>query len=85
MVFVRGDLPIKRRADLKHQGLENLGFEFNLVKRKWCISFIYKPPSLSDKDFEKNTTNILDRIILKFDHMFVSGDLNFDMLNKEKM
>lgn len=84
MSYIRGDLPVNRRTDLEHTDLENLCFELNLNKRKWCISFIYKPPSLSDKDFENYTTNILDRIIIKIDHLIVLGDLNFDTLNKEK-
>ena len=53
-------------------------------KRKWGILCLYRQPSLQDSIFEKEITTCLDKMYINFDHVKCIGDLNYDLLRKEK-
>ena len=63
---------------------ENIFLVLKLEKRSWGISCIYRPPSMNDGVFDNDPCSKLDQILIKFDHMCIVGDLNYNLLVSEK-
>ena len=82
--FIRTDIPVRRRYDLESQNLENIIYEVTLNKTKWSILCVYRPPSMSDKKFSEQLTITIDKCITQYDHYLLMGDLNYDLLCKNK-
>ena len=74
----------KRRTDPECQEVETICYELSMAKRKWCIVGTYRKPSLESQVFENDFAKSLDQIFLKFDHVICLGDLNYDLLRKDK-
>ena len=55
-----------------------------MSKRKWGILCLYRQPSLQDSVFEKEMTLCLDKMYIDFEHVICIGDLNYDLLKKDK-
>ena len=53
-------------------------------KTKWSILCVYRPPSMSDKIFSDQLTITIDKCITQYDHYLLMGDLNYDLLCKNK-
>jgi exonuclease III len=83
-VFIRRDIPTRRRHDLECKNLENIIYEVTLNKTKWSILCVYRPPSMSDKKFSEQLTITIDKCITQYDHYLLMGDLNYDLLCKNK-
>ena len=64
--------------------LENIIYEVTLNKTKWSILCVYRPPSMSDKKFSEQLTITIDKCITQYDHYLLMGDLNYDLLCKNK-
>ena len=84
MTFVRSDLPFKRRKDLECEEVETICYELSMSKRKWCILGAYRPPSMNNQNFESDLTKYLDKMFINYDNIICIGDLNYDLLIKEK-
>ena len=84
MTFVRSDLPFKRRKDLECEEVETICYELSMSKRKWCILGTYRPPSMNNQNFESDLTKYLDKMFINYDNIICIGDLNYDLLIKEK-
>lgn len=82
--FIRTDIPARRRHDLECKNLENIIYEVTLNKTKWSILCVYRPPSMSDKKFSEQLTITIDKCITQYDHYLLMGDLNYDLLCKNK-
>ena len=63
---------------------ESIFLELRLKNRTWGISCNYRPPSTNDNLFELDFNSKLDQIFIKYDHVCVIGDLNYNMLVSEK-
>ena len=56
-----------------------------ISKKKWCITFAYRPPYNSNKDgFFKELNKSLSIIARKYENVLLVGDLNIDILDKKK-
>ena len=84
MTFVCSDLPFKRRKDLECEEVETICYELSMSKRKWCILGAYRPPSMNNQNFESDLTKYLDKMFINYDNIICIGDLNYDLLIKEK-
>ena len=84
MVFFRADLPVRRINNLECEQSETIFLELKLNNRTWGILCSYRPPSTNDSLFEKDLCSILDQSFIKYDHLCVIGDLNYDFLSPEK-
>ena len=85
MVFFRADLPVRRINNLECEQSETIFLELKLNNRTWGILCLYRPPSTNDSLFEKDLRSILDQSFIKYDHLCVIGDLNYDFLLPEKV
>ena len=83
MAFYRSDLPVRRLKQYECLQSENIFLELKLKNRSWGIC-IYRPPSMNDGVFDNDLCSKLDQILIKFDHMCIVGDLNYNLLVSEK-
>ena len=83
-VYYRSDLPIRRLKTLEREQSESIILELRLKNRTWGISCNYRPPSTNDNLFELDFSSKLDQVFIKYDHVCVVGDLNYNMLVSEK-
>ena len=84
IVYVRDDLPFRRRKDLECEHLESICFELALNKRKWGILAVYKPPNTKNELFSTDLSKTLDKMFVKYNNILTIGDLNFDLNKKDK-
>ena len=85
MVYVNSVIPHRIRNDLNvyiSNSLEGLIFEINLNKRKWLIAGLYKPPKMPDTLFSKTFCTLIDEMSSDSQNVIITGDLNFDMNEK---
>ena len=45
---------------------------------------MYRPPSLSDRTFDSDLCTKLGQILIKYEHLCIVGDLNYNLLLPEK-
>ena len=50
--------------------------ELTIVKKKWCILFVYRPPNTDKEEFFDEISVSLNKILGKYDHIILAGDLN---------
>jgi hypothetical protein len=84
VAYARSDLACDRKMNLEYQTIESICIEININNRKWLISGLYRPPSLSDSEFTKDYTKTFDNTTTKYENFLILGDLNYDMLVNEK-
>jgi hypothetical protein len=48
VAYARSDLACDRKMNLEYQTIESICIEININNRKWLISGLYRPPSISD-------------------------------------
>ena len=59
--------------------------EVIISKKKWCITFAYRPPYNSKKNgFFKQVNKSLSNIKRKYENVIVVGDLNIDILDRKR-
>ena len=64
--------------------IETIVLDVTINKRKWAIIGAYRPPSMDNKLFTDLFTKGMDHISTKFDNILLTGDLNYDTLDKTK-
>ena len=85
MLYVRSNIPHRRRSDLEPEpklahGTELMIIETQLYKaEKWFVVLIYKPPRVKDKHFEIVFSDLCQSLQRESSHWFIMGDINFDM------
>ena len=72
MIFIREGLIAKRSYAYEDNTSKTICLEVTISKKKWCITFAYRPPYNSNKDGFFN------------ENILVVGDLNINILNKKK-
>ena len=64
---------------------ETMCLEVIISKKKWCITFAYRPPYNSKKNgFFKQVNKSLSNIKRKYENVIVVGDLNIDILDRKR-
>ena len=75
----------KRLENLEGKHSETICLEFTVSKKKWCITFAYRPPSNDNKTiFFNELTASLSQITNLYDYFAVMGDLIIDISDKTK-
>ena len=85
MVFVRNSIIAKRLESLEEKESETICIEITISNKRWCITFVYRPPQNANKVMSFNESNLsLNQCVNKYDNIIVMGDLNIDISNKRK-
>ena len=85
MIFIREGLIAKRFYAYEDNNSETICLEVTISKKKWCITFAYRPPYNSNKDgFLKELNKSPSNIARKHENVLVVGDLNIDILDKKR-
>ena len=85
MIFIREYLIAKRLYLYKDNTSETICLEVIISKKKWWITFAYRPPYNSNKDgFYKELNKSLSKIARKYENVLLVGDLDIDILDKKK-
>ena len=58
VAYARSDLACDRKMNLEYQTIESICIEITINNRKWLISGLYRPPSLSDSEFTRLYQNV---------------------------
>ena len=51
MVFVPRGFIAKQMKNVETKNAKTICLELSIVKTKWCILFVYRPPNTGEKDF----------------------------------
>ena len=84
IVYIRSDLPSRRLEHLESTALESIVCEVQLRSDKWGFVFVYRPPGMNDNTAISELDIILNKVLTKYDYIFLSGDINFNLLDCEK-
>ena len=82
--YIRSDIAVDRKSDLKFKHIEGINIEVSLNGNKWHVSGAYKPPSMSDELFEQDCSFGMGKTSEKYEDFILLGDLNFNMLDGPK-
>jgi len=87
----KGGLLVYIRNDIAYQYLSHhripvdiqvVPFEINLLKKKWLVIAIYKPPSQDDLYFFNSLSNIVDFYSRHYENHVILGDFNLEPISK---
>ena len=84
IVFIRKGLIVKRLISLESPIIESICLELTLANRKWCICFIYRPPSFEKEISITEMTKYINQMNEKYENILIAGDLNIDLMNPNK-
>ena len=85
LVYLRSDLACDRKRKLECQFIESVFVEINFNKdKKFLVSGLYRPPTMSDEQFTKDFNKTFDKILMSYENIIILGDLNYNMMNKDK-
>ena len=85
MLYVRSNIPHRRRTDLEPEPINSHGTELMIIEaqlyktEKWFIIVIYKPPKVNNKHFEIIFSDLCQTLQRESSHWFIMGDTYFDM------
>ena len=83
MIFIREGLIAKRLYAYEDSTSETICLEVTISKKKWWVTFAYRPPCNNNKDgFLKGLNKFLSNVTRKYENVLVVGDLNIDILDK---
>lgn len=80
LTYIRSDLPSDRKHKLECQIIESIFTEIVVKNEKWIICGLYRPPSMSDKEFSNDFIQTFDQLSVRYDNILILGDLNYNML-----
>ena len=80
MVFVREGFIAKQMKNFETKNAETICLELNIVKKKCCFLFAYRPPNTDKKEFFDEISVSLNKILGKYDTIILACDLNIDQL-----
>ena len=90
MLYVRSNIPHRRRIDLEPELIKFCGTEMMIIEtrlyktEKWFIVVLYKPPKVNDKRFELLFSDLRNALQSESSLWFVMGDTNFHMNSDNK-
>ena len=84
MVCIRDGIIAKHLENLEGKHSETICLELTVSKKKWCITFAYRPLSNEKAIFFNEITTSLSQITNLYDYFVVMGDLNIDASGKTK-
>ena len=82
LVYVKQDIPCKRRPDLELANIECIWIEINIRNKKLLLGTYYRPPNASPLVLSNIETSIGLAVDTGIDNIYITGDLNLNMLNQ---
>ena len=84
MVYIRNDIPCRRRHEFELECHENqsICLELSIRKEKWFLLSNYVLPSSNINTYCNQIGPTLDRILSESSNVILTGDFNVDMLSK---
>ena len=77
LVYVRSNIPSQLLTSFKFEdGIECVGFEINLRKKKWAIFSVYRPPTQPQQFLFEKLGKALDHYSSKYENFMFLGDFN---------
>ena len=85
MIFTREGFIVKRLYAYEDSTSETICLEVTISKKKWCVTFAYRPPYNCNKHgFFKELNKSLSNITRKYENVLAIGDINIYILDKKK-
>ena len=83
MVFIRNDIPHRRRTDLEcsMHGTESLVMECIVRKQKWIVITCYKSPSIKHEHFVESLDTMCATALSESSDVLIMGDFNINMMH----
>ena len=73
-----------REIDLGFKNIESITIEVRTETDRLCFTGVYKPPSMKHDVFKTDFSNTCENVLSRYDNLCILGDLNYDMLDKDK-
>ena len=83
-MYLRSDLACDRKKDLECETIESISVEIAINDKKWLISGLYRPQTITDNVFSNDFIRTYDKISVRYDHIMFIGDLNYDLLTADR-
>ena len=84
IVYVKEGLIAKRILEYENINIETICIEITISKRKWCLTFAYRPPYNNNKTFFMELNKFICNIARKYKNILIIGDLNINFDNLKK-
>ena len=82
LVYVKGGVIAKRILKYENINIETICIEITISKRKWCLTFAYRPPYNNNKaTFFMELNKSLCNIATKYENILIIWDLNINFDN----
>ena len=79
MVFVREGFIAKQTKNFETKNAETIYLELIIVKKKWCIIFVYRPSNTNKEEFFDEISVSLNKILGKY-HIILADELTINEL-----
>ena len=84
-MYVKEGLIAKRILEYENTNIETICIEITLSKRKWCLTFAYRPPYNNNKaTFFMELNKSLCNITRKYENILIIGDLSINFENLKR-
>ena len=83
IVYVKNDIPCKRRQDLELFNIECIWLELNIKNRKLLVGTFYRPPSSSPQVLTDIESSIGLAVDTGITDIVITGDFNLNMINPQ--
>ena len=74
MVFVREGFIVKQMKNFETKNAGTICLELNILKKKWCILFAYRPTNTDKEEFFDEISVSLNKILGKYDNIILASD-----------
>jgi len=84
-MYISNSIPHRQiNYDTHSCDIEVICAEINIDKNDtWIVCHMYKNPTVKNQTFENEFSSLCDNLLLKYDHIILMGDLNFNMLKTD--
>ena len=84
-MYVKKGLIAKRILEYENVNIETICIEITISKRKWCLTFAYRPPYNNNKaTFFMELNKSLCNIARKYKNRLIIGDSNINFGNLKR-
>ena len=84
-MYVKKGLIAKRILEYENINIETICIEITITKRKWCLTFAYRPPYNNNKaTFFMELNKSLCNIARKYENILIIGDLSINLDNLKR-
>ena len=81
LIYVKENIPCKRRHDLENPNIESLWIEIMIQKNKFLVGLFYRPPDSDASSWDHINLTIENALNMGINKILITGDLNDNLLN----